>query len=430
MFVALGLVVAGSLITAGRAGAQDGGGPAPSEPALTFTVRDRNGTQDTGDDELVEGATIVVLDASGASVAEVTTDGDGRAVARLPGEGRYTATLDLGSLPEGVGPPREGGEVIEVDPNRARVANFTLGDRVRVERTFVDELKQTTVDGIRFGLVVALCSVGLSLVFGTTGLTNFAHGELVTFGAVVVWFMVNDHGVNLVLATVVGLAVGAAFGAGLERGLWRPLRRRGLSLLAMMVVSIGLSFLLRYLLQIWFGAGSEPYAQFSVGHTSTYDLLGVRVSATALVSIVASLVVLVSVGLLLQLTRIGKAMRAVADSPDLAASSGIDVDHVVLVVWALGGALAALGGVFHGLAEQVKFDFGNDILLLMFAGIVLGGLGTAYGALVGGFLVGLLVQLSTIWVTPNLKTVGALVVMVAVLLVRPQGILGRAERVG
>jgi neutral amino acid transport system permease protein len=133
---------------------------------------------------------------------------------------------------------------------------------------------------------------------------------------------------------------------------------------------------------------------------------------------------------LLQYTRIGKAMRAVADNGDLAASSGIDVDRVVVFVWALGGGLAALGGILFGLQQQVQFEMGFRLLLLMFAGITLGGLGTAYGALVGSFVVGMFIEMSTLIVPTELKNVGALLVLIVVLLFRPQGILGRVERVG
>jgi branched-chain amino acid transport system permease protein len=140
--------------------------------------------------------------------------------------------------------------------------------------------------------------------------------------------------------------------------------------------------------------------------------------------------VLVAVGLMLLRTRIGKAMRAVADNNDLAASSGINVERVILFVWAMGGALATFGGILFGLAEQVSWQMGFQLLLLMFAGVILGGLGTAFGALLGSLLVGLMVQLSTLVVSPELKNVGAFVVLILVLLVRPQGLLGRRERIG
>ena len=123
-------------------------------------------------------------------------------------------------------------------------------------------------------------------------------------------------------------------------------------------------------------------------------------------------------------------MRAVSDNPDLAASSGIDVDHVIRVVWALGAGLAALGGVLFAIQQQVHFEMGFKLLLLMFAGITLGGLGTAYGALVGSIVVGLFVELSTLFIPTELKNVGALAILILVLMFRPQGILGTAERVG
>jgi neutral amino acid transport system permease protein len=140
--------------------------------------------------------------------------------------------------------------------------------------------------------------------------------------------------------------------------------------------------------------------------------------------------VLVGVALVLQKTRIGKAMRAVADNRDLAESSGINVGRVINVVWAAGTGLAALGGILLGMAEQVGWLMGFQLLLLMFAGVILGGLGTAYGALVGSLVVGVFIQLSTLVIPTDLKNVGALLMLIVILVIRPQGILGQAERIG
>jgi len=145
---------------------------------------------------------------------------------------------------------------------------------------------------------------------------------------------------------------------------------------------------------------------------------------------VASLLVLAGVGLMLKRTRAGKAIRAVSDNRDLAESSGIDVSRVVLNVWLLAGGLAALGGVFFGLAQLVSWDMGFKLLLLMFAAVILGGLGTAYGVIAGSLVVGIVAQVSTIWLPVELQNAWALVVLILVLLVRPQGIFGRRERVG
>jgi neutral amino acid transport system permease protein len=145
---------------------------------------------------------------------------------------------------------------------------------------------------------------------------------------------------------------------------------------------------------------------------------------------VIATVVLVVVGLALLRTRLGKATRAVADNPSLAASSGIDVERVIRIVWTAGAGIAALSGILLGLKQSVNYQMGFQILLLVFAGVILGGLGTAFGALVGSLLVGLMIQLSTLFIPEEMKNVGALLVLIVVLLIRPQGILGRAERVG
>jgi branched-chain amino acid transport system permease protein len=140
--------------------------------------------------------------------------------------------------------------------------------------------------------------------------------------------------------------------------------------------------------------------------------------------------ILGGVGLFLNKTRMGKAMRAVSDNRDLSESSGIDVQRVIRFVWILAGGLAGIGGVFIGLSEQVSWNIGFRILLLLFAAVILGGLGTAYGALVGALIVGIGIQVSTLFIPTELKNVGALVLLIAVLIVRPEGILGKKERVG
>ena len=149
-----------------------------------------------------------------------------------------------------------------------------------------------------------------------------------------------------------------------------------------------------------------------------------------LVIMVVAIVVLVLVACLLQFTRIGTAMRAVSDNRDLSESSGIDVDRVTLYVWFLGGGLASLGGVLFGLNQVVDYEMGFRLLLLMFAAVILGGLGTAYGAMLGGLAVGLVSMLSTLWFPSQLMEAWALALMVLMLLFRPQGLLGRRERVG
>lgn len=407
------------------AGAQEPGG---QEREIRVNVIDRQGTAERDDDEPVEGVVIVVTDATDEVVDEVETDEDGKATITLPRDGQYTATIDLDSLPDDVGLPRAGGDVVTLDTNRARILNITLGDRERASSSTWDKVPQLLFNGFSFGLVIAITSVGLSLIYGTTGLVNFSHSEHVTWGAIVAWWINVDHDVNIVLAALIAIAIGAATGAIVDRLLWARLRSRGMSLVAMMIVSIGLSLAARSVFQLLFGGVFRPYRQYY--RQDGIDIGPITTTPKILWMIALILVVIIAIASLLQYTRIGKAMRAVADNGDLAASSGIDVDRVILFVWALGGGLAALGGILFGLQQQVQFEMGFKLLLLMFAGITLGGLGTAYGALVGSFVVGMFIELSTLVVPTELKNVGALLVLIAVLLVRPQGILGRAERIG
>jgi branched-chain amino acid transport system permease protein len=391
---------------------------------------DKEGTRDPSDDLPVEGVLVTVVDETGAEVGSATSDEDGRFEIPLPGTGNYVAELDTSTLPDGAAlsdPDRAHIEFF-VNPNQARVLVYEIGGAARQTQSDISRLPQLLFEGVKLGLIIAITAIGLSLIFGTTGLTNFAHGEQVTFGALIAYLFNVTIGMHLVLAAGLAILVGGALGGLLDVGLWRPLRRRGMSLLSMMVVSIGLALLLRNVFLYQFGGRTRQYADYAIQRG--VDIGPITAPPKDVWSICISLVVLVLVALWLQRTRVGKATRAVADNPDLAASSGIDVDRVILLVFGVGGALAALGGVLQAVGEQASFQQGFQLLLLMFAGITLGGLGTAYGALVGSFIIGVVVQVSTLWITPDLKTVGALMTLIIVLVVRPQGILGRAERVG
>jgi branched-chain amino acid transport system permease protein len=196
----------------------------------------------------------------------------------------------------------------------------------------------------------------------------------------------------------------------------------------MLVISIGLSFAVRNVILVILGGEPENYAQYVIQQERTY-LFFETVPKNILV-IVSSLAILSAVGLFLVRTRAGVAVRAVADNKDLAESSGIDVNRVILITWVLGGALAGLSGVYLGLTEAVQWNMGFRMLLLVFAAVVLGGLGTAFGAMLGGFVVGLAVEVSTLWLPTELKNAIALAALIVMLLWRPQGLLGSRERIG
>jgi branched-subunit amino acid ABC-type transport system permease component len=249
----------------------------------------------------------------------------------------------------------------------------------------------------------------------------------VTLGAVLMFFF-SGLGMPVWLAAVLAVLGGGLSGYLQDSGLWKPLRRRGTGIIPMMIVSIGLALAARYTIQLFFGGSTR---QLPGARSPQIELGSVSISQNTLISLVISTVVVLVVAFLLLKTRIGKATRAVADNPALASASGIDVDGVIRIVWTVGGVLAGLGGILWAYYRPgVTFNMGQQILLLIFAAVVLGGLGTVFGALVGSIIVGIFVEVSTIWLEADLKFVGALLIMIIVLLFRPQGILGRKERVG
>jgi neutral amino acid transport system permease protein len=362
--------------------------------------------------------------------AEAKTDDKGQWSIGVPEKKKYTITLDESTLPKGV-IVTKGANSIEAEfgYTNDKSVNFFLGKGERQVTSFVDQLIARSISGLNFGLMLALASIGLSLIYGTTGLANFAHAEFVTFGAVMALTFGVYLAVPLWLAFPLAIALSGVLGLVLDISLWKPLRRRGLSIVQLMIVSIGLSLGLRYVFQYFYGGGT---LQLPDTGSAKIKLLGpIVLSRTDMVSMAISIVVLVAVAYWLLRTRTGKATRAISDNPSLAAASGIDVDRVIRMLWVLGAALAGLSGILWAYFRPgIKWDMGWQILLLIFAAVVLGGLGTAFGALVGSIIVGLLVEVSTLWFPSDLKYVAPLTILIIVLLFRPQGILGRKERIG
>ncbi len=389
----------------------------------------------------VEGVDISVEDSGGNPVGEATSAADGTFVIDLPGTaidnlGKvYTVSVDKDSLPEDTELKDLSREVpINLDSDQA--ITFLVGDAPgQSTGTFTQGL-QLFVGGLVFSVLLAMAALGLSMIFGTTGLTNFSHGELITFGAIVAYGVdalpgaIRIGGVNLtvVVAVFVAFIASGAFGWLNDAALWHPLRRRGTGLIAMMIVSIGLSIFLRNVYQFVAGAQARNYSQYSA--VKPWEVGPLLITPKEVIVVLIGAVMLIGVSLLLQFTRLGKATRAVADNPALAASSGINVERVISVVWIGGTALAGLSGALLGLTQGFDYQIGFKLLLLVFAAVVLGGLGTIWGAMLGAFIIGTFIEVSTLIVPAELKFVGALVVLIVVLLIRPQGLLGKSERVG
>jgi neutral amino acid transport system permease protein len=288
------------------------------------------------------------------------------------------------------------------------------------------DVAQVGLNGLSLGAIYALGAVGLTLVYGILKLVNFAHGDFLTFGAYI-GFLVNvTWGVPLVLAVLAAMVATAVLGIGFERTMWGPMRNRGAGMLQLLLMSIGLALVIRHMIQIFW---STELRTLDVDVLSTVEFLGLRIGRTELIVLVVGLVTLSAVGLMLRYTLLGKRMRALSDNLELAETSGIDTSRVVLYTWVFAGGLAGLAGIMVGAITQIKPELGFELLLPIFAAVVLGGIGNAFGALAAGLVLGVVIEWSTLFIDSRWKLSIGFVVLIIILIIRPQGIFGRARTI-
>jgi neutral amino acid transport system permease protein len=285
---------------------------------------------------------------------------------------------------------------------------------------------QTGLNGLALGSVYAIGAVGLTLVYGILKLVNFAHGDFLTFGAYMAFVVNVTWGAPLVVAALFAIAMTALLGVLFERAMWAPMRARKAGLLQLLLMSIGLAFLIRYSIQYAWGT---EVRKLDVDEFAVVEFLGLRIGRTELQVIVVGFAVMLAVGAMLRYTLLGKRMRALADNLDLAETSGIDTSRVILYTWVLAGGLAGLAGVLAGAVTDVRPELGFALLLAIFAAVVLGGIGDVFGALAAGIVLGLLIEWSTLFIESRWKITVGFAVLIIVLIIRPQGIFGKARAI-
>lgn len=411
-------VLFGMLLSALPASAAD----EPTTDSSSFVIKGKVKNEGTG----VEG---IELKVTGPNFSETaTTDAEGVWSLKVPTQDKYEVEIQIDSLPEGVGLRDPDVTVRVADLTMVQTASvlFPLGVDTRVETPIMDQIAIRAFAGLNLGLLLAIAAIGISLIFGTTGLSNFAHGEMVTFGALTTWLFYAVLDFPLLVSAVITIAMSAAFGWLQDAGLWKPLRGRRLGLNQMMIVSIGFGIFLRYVLLILFDGETKVIS----GDFQAVEFGPIITTANSIGSMAISVVTLAAVALFLTKTRIGKATRAVSDNAALAASTGIDVERIIRIVWVVAGALTGLAGMLYGLQFQANWLTGFQILLLLFAATTLGGLGTSLGATVGALIIGFVVELSSLVLPADLKYAASLIILILVLLVRPQGVLGKKQRIG
>ncbi|MEB3249865.1 MAG: branched-chain amino acid ABC transporter permease [Merismopediaceae bacterium] len=277
---------------------------------------------------------------------------------------------------------------------------------------------QLLFNGITVGSIIALAAVGLTLTCGILRLSNFAHGDFMTLGAYLTW-VANINGVNLWLS--MGLGMGGTILAMLlsEWLLWKPMRDRRASSTTLIIISIGLALFIRNGILLVWGGENQNYQGPVI---QAQEFLGLKLEYNRLLVIGMAIAAMIALHFLLQKTKIGKAMRAVADNVDLARVSGINVEWVVIWTWIITAVLTALGGSMFGLITALKPNMGWFLILPMFASVILGGIGNPYGAIAGGLIIGVAQEISVPWFGPEYKVGVALLLMIGILLIRPQGL--------
>lgn len=297
------------------------------------------------------------------------------------------------------------------------------------------EALQLIVFGLISGAILALSGIGLSLTYGILKFANFAHGDLMTLGAFMALMVLGglravglhpeplgplSFGWPMLLAAAAAMVLTALASIVLDRILYRPLRQTGSAIL--LIASVGVAFGLRAIIQfIW-----SPQPQYYIRKIQiAREMLGVRVKPDQLFILALSAVLVLALHAFLTRTRMGKAMRATADNMELARVTGIDTERVILWTWVIGSMLAAAAGIMIGIENKfITPMLGWEILIYIFAAVILGGIGSPYGAMAGGLIIGISGELSTLWIPTEYKPVVAFVIMIAVLLVKPTGLFG------
>ncbi len=281
------------------------------------------------------------------------------------------------------------------------------------------------VESIGFGLVtaavLAVASVGFTLQFAVTNVLNLAYGGVMIVSAYAA-YEINQGGVNIWISALAGIAAGALLSVFLNNVVYTPFRRRGTSPIGLVIVSLGMTLILVFGTQALAGPTNVSY---TASQGATVKPLGFELTVVQLVIIAISVVVMLLVHALIRYTRLGKAMRATSANRNLARNCGIRTDRVVTLTWLITGALCGLAGVVFALNSGTFGATSTDLfLVLILAAVFLGGPGEPYGAMLGALVIGLATEVSAAFIVSDYKDVVAFVILIAMLAVRPSGLLG------
>ena len=280
---------------------------------------------------------------------------------------------------------------------------------------------QLIVNGIVLGSIIALAAIGLTMVYGVLNFANFSHADFMALGAYIAFVLNVALGLNIILSFFIAIAIAGAMGVLFDFLVWKPMRRKNADLVSLVIVSIGLSLIVRNaIIFIWGGSTRN----FDLPVQRGIEMLGVTITHNQLTGLGTAILFIVLVHFFLKNTKLGKAMRAISDDINLARMSGIDSDKVIMWMWFIGIGLAAVAGILYGLETTIRPNMGWFLILPMFAAVILGGIGNPYGAMVGGMIIGLSQELSMLILPSEYKMGVSLGIMILVLLIKPEGLFG------
>jgi branched-chain amino acid transport system permease protein len=281
------------------------------------------------------------------------------------------------------------------------------------------------IPGLVLGSIYALGAVGITLTFGILRFANFAHGEMMTLGVYITWSLMQITPLHPLVLLPVAMMLTVLATLAIDRVFYKPFRASPTIMVVM--ASFGIMLMVRSMTQFVWGVQLKGLVQGIQRPTVFFDAL--RISPKHIIIIISTVLLVLAVHLLLSRTKIGKAMRAMSDSPELARLTGIDTEKVIMTTWIVGACLATAAGVFLAFDTHVETMMGFKLLLPMFAAAILGGVGKPYGAIAGGLIIGLAEELSSYpWIgvepllNPGYKAGVAFAIMIAMLLWRPSGL--------
>lgn len=289
---------------------------------------------------------------------------------------------------------------------------------------------QIFINSMVTGSIYVMIAIGLTMVYKVLKFANFSHAELVTFGGYMAYYINVSLGGKLIYGLIIAFVLTGCLGIATDRLVFMKLRNKKSDVISMMIASIGIGLVLRQSIQeIW-----GPQLRWYDFEWKTLDLMGGSITELQIYILISSMILIFILHFIFTKTRLGKAMRAVSDNPQLAMASGIDTEKILLWVWFIGGGLAGIGGVFRGADTVLVPLLGWDMVLPAFAVVILGGIGSFYGAVIAAYVLGFVENfgvaiLSELSISTGYRPSIAFIILILILILRPTGIMGKKEEV-